>query len=66
MADPTYLPIPPPETPTSPLKPAELTAEQKELYGHILEHFSKEDYILDGQKLEEREKFWLSSECLQR
>ncbi|PCH42236.1 CRAL/TRIO domain-containing protein [Wolfiporia cocos MD-104 SS10] len=46
-----------------------LTSEHQAQYDLILEHFTKEDYVLpkvENGQLRDEEKFWLSFECIHR
>ena len=57
-----YTVSPPPAKPTSLFSAGSLTAEQTKMYDEVLSHFTSKP----EDALTEREKFWLSHECLLR
>ncbi|KAH8834727.1 CRAL TRIO domain-containing protein [Flagelloscypha sp. PMI_526] len=67
-----FTPLPPPENPLVSASPLELSAQQVELYKAVEDHFSEESFKLSGwspekeASLSEKEKFWLSHECILR
>lgn len=60
-----YTTLPIPETPEGLKHPEKLSDEHEEKRIEVLEHFSKEDYVLpeieENGGLMEAEKFWLVS-----
>jgi hypothetical protein len=61
MSNTIHTPVPPPSCPED-AKPATLTSIEEELYKKVLDHFSKPDYTIPGEKdgvLSELERFWL-------
>ena len=69
MSEKVYVPIEPPPAPF-PIDPrADLTDVEQKMYDAVLEHFSRENYIIPGiaeGALTETEKFFISYECILR
>jgi CRAL/TRIO, N-terminal domain len=71
MADKIYTPVPPKASYFDEDPRATLSSEQEPMYNEVLAHFTKEGYLLPNVEssegaLTEKEKFWLSRECLLR
>ncbi|KAF8656275.1 hypothetical protein AX16_002711 [Volvariella volvacea WC 439] len=70
MSDPVYAPLAPESAPPIEDPRASLTEVQGTQYEEVLSHFSKEKYKLPGieadAELTEKERFWLTRECLLR
>ena len=71
MADATYLPTSPPDDIAKDKVEEALRDGYATMYQEVENHFTKEGYDLPGaaendKALNEREKFWLSHECILR
>ncbi|KAH6913447.1 CRAL/TRIO domain-containing protein [Coprinopsis sp. MPI-PUGE-AT-0042] len=70
MADKIYTPVPPRASYFQEDPRAKLSSEEDGMYKEVLAHFTKEGYSLPNVDSEgaltEKEKFWLSRECLLR
>jgi hypothetical protein len=70
MSGKVYVPIPPRPAGYFQTNPrADLTEDERSMYEEVLAHFTKDSYVLPNEEkgeLTEKEKFWLSRECLLR
>jgi CRAL/TRIO, N-terminal domain len=69
MSEKVYQPIEPPTTPCVSDPRADLKDVERAMYDEVLEHFSRDNYTIPGVDdgaLMEREKFFVSYECILR